>query len=430
MKLPFVGRYGEHANIVFSLCAISLILNIGFGVVMPFLPLFASLLGADAIAIGFIASSFMIGRIVTSFYGGQISDRIGRKPLILIGLLVFGVSTMLMAFVPTWEWLVLLRIVQGAATGATWPVAEALLVDSVPPRLRGEAMGLFVSTFNAGLFLGPGIAGVLFIGIGGFFGEYAGYVSAFILTGCLAFLSLVLARTFVKDVYVGTEEQKVETEHVDVDIKSVRGNIRAFYGVELVTGIGIGLIIPIFALYFVEVIHGAVEMLAFLMSIGGLVNILFSTPLGMLSDHIGRKLLIYIGMMIGVIVMFIWGFVPFVLGIGILFVVRSFSFAIFFPSYRALQADIIPGPVRGRLMGRMQSFWNLGAVLGPIIGGMIYEAYFGQTFDVVGFNFEGAALPFFFTGLFSFFGVLFMIRVSERHPRKDNVTPHTMEKSS
>jgi len=421
MKLPFVGRYGEHGPVVFSLCAISLILNVGFGVIMPFLPLFAHILGANAIAIGLITSSFMVGRIITSVFGGQISDRAGRKPVILLGLAVFGLSTAAMAFVPTWEWMLLLRLVQGAAAGLTWPVAEALLVDSVPPRMRGEALGLLISTFNAGLFLGPAIAGVLFIGVGGLFGENAGYAAAFILTGFLAFASLLLGRIFIHDVYVGTKKQDADARHLDVDYREVRSGIRSFYGVELATGIGMGLIIPIFALYFVDVIGETAAMLAFIMSIGGLINVVFSAPIGMLSDRIGRKRLIYIGMGVGVIATFLWGFVPVAIGVAVLFVMRAFSFALFFPPYRALQADLIPGPVRGRIMGRMQSFWNFGAIIGPIAGGAIYEAFLGRSFDVLGFYFEGAALPFAFTAAFSLLAILLMVPIRERGPGKDDV---------
>jgi len=186
--------------------------------------------------------------------------------------------------------------------------------------------------------------------------------------------------------------------------------------------VGVGLIIPIFALYFVDVLGQSPEMLAFVMSIGGLVNIVFSAPIGMLSDRIGRKRIIYVGMLLAVVATFMWGFVPVALGIAVLFILRSFSFALFFPPYRALQADIIPGPVRGRMMSQMQASWNLGAVLGPIIGGSIYVAYQGQTFSVAGFAYEGAALPFAFTAAFTAVGMLLMTRVRER-PQSKADTP-------
>ncbi|MEK0325129.1 MAG: MFS transporter, partial [Nitrosopumilus sp.] len=87
---------------------------IGFGLFIPFLPYYATLLGASlALQIGALGSGFVIARALTSIPFGKLSDRIGRKPIIVLGLLFYTAGTLVFPFAQTWIHLVLFRVIQG-----------------------------------------------------------------------------------------------------------------------------------------------------------------------------------------------------------------------------------------------------------------------------------------------------------------------------
>ena len=135
----------------------SFIVNIGFGLAIP---LFTALgdtidigdLGfihiSSGFAIGVLLSIFMIVRMITSYFVPGITDKVGRKNILLIGLIIYGITTISIGFARDFWLLFLLRGSEGAAVGIAFPISEALLVDSVPQKTRGAWMGKFFITFK------------------------------------------------------------------------------------------------------------------------------------------------------------------------------------------------------------------------------------------------------------------------------------------
>ncbi|MFX0126155.1 MAG: MFS transporter, partial [Candidatus Hodarchaeota archaeon] len=97
--------------------------------------------------------------------------------------------------------------------------------------------------------------------------------------------------------------------------------------------------------------------------------------------------------------------------IVIFFIFRSTAFQAYLPAYRAFQADKIPPLVRGKVMGRIQSAFNVGATLGPLIGSGIYEMYVGQTMQIFGYSFFGGGIPFLVAGIFGLIQVIVAIYI-------------------
>ena len=91
------------------------------------------------------------------------------------------------------------------------------------------------------------------------------------------------------------------------------------------------------------------------------------------------------------------------------FIFRSMSYQAFVPAYRAFQADKIPPMIRGKIMGRIQSAFNVGAVFGPLIGAAIYEAVSNSNFSIIGYTFFGGGIPFLVAGVFTIIQVFFAI---------------------
>ncbi len=154
----------------------------GFGIVMPVLPQLLLHMGEPDIAaatrtggiliVTYALLQFFVGPII-----GNLSDRFGRRPIILASLFAYGLDYLLMGFAPTIAWLFIGRAVAGIA-GAVYVPANAFVADVTPPERRAEAFGLVGSAFGLGFILGPGIGGLL-----GEFGPRAPFFAAAALAG-------------------------------------------------------------------------------------------------------------------------------------------------------------------------------------------------------------------------------------------------------
>lgn len=132
---------------------------IGFGIVLPLLPSYAARMQVSDAGIGVLVASFSCMQFLVAPWWGRLSDRIGRRPVMLIGLGGSVVSYLLFAFAGNFWILLVSRMVAGGM-GATVNVAQAYLADITPPEERSRAMGLIGAAFGLGFVIGPAIGGI------------------------------------------------------------------------------------------------------------------------------------------------------------------------------------------------------------------------------------------------------------------------------
>jgi multidrug resistance protein len=133
---------------------------VGFGIIIPLLPYFATELGATALQIGLIGASYSLMQFVFAPVWGGLSDRFGRRPLLLVGLFGSALSYLMFGLAGSLQVLLLSRII-GGIMGATVPVAQAIVADSTTPDRRARGMGMIGAAFGLGFIFGPWIGGEL-----------------------------------------------------------------------------------------------------------------------------------------------------------------------------------------------------------------------------------------------------------------------------
>lgn len=184
----------EHRNALAFLFAVVLIDMIGFGIVMPVLPSLIMDLGdmpVDKAALwaGWLGAGYAAMQFVFAPIMGNLSDRYGRRPVLLACLLAFGVDYIAMGLAPNLWWLVAGRVVAGI-TGASFSAAYAYLADITPPEKRAQSFGTIGMAFGFGFILGPAI--------GGFLGEFGTRIP-FYAAGGLALLNVVFGYFFLEE---------------------------------------------------------------------------------------------------------------------------------------------------------------------------------------------------------------------------------------
>ena len=133
---------------------------IGFGIVLPILPFYANRFGASGLTIGLLVMVYSLAQLFMSPVWGRLSDRFGRRPILLVGLVGSASSYVLFAYADSLALLFLSRIVAGLG-GATVPVAQAYIADITPPERRAGNMGLVGAAFGLGFIFGPALGGLL-----------------------------------------------------------------------------------------------------------------------------------------------------------------------------------------------------------------------------------------------------------------------------
>jgi len=133
---------------------------LGFGMVIPVMALYAERLGAPDDQIGWLMTGYSAMQFLFTPIWGRLSDRYGRRPLLLLSIVMTAVGFLAYALAPDFRWLLVSRLFAGAAT-ANIAIAQAYIADVTPPEGRARGMGLIGAAFGLGFILGPAMGGFL-----------------------------------------------------------------------------------------------------------------------------------------------------------------------------------------------------------------------------------------------------------------------------
>jgi len=368
---------------LFPLCFAVFVSMLGFGLVMPLLPIYARDFGATGIQLGFLTASFAATRAISTLPGGWLADKMGRKKPITVGLLLYSVVMALYGFSQDVNQLILLRALQGVASGIVWPVISTMVVDIVPPQDRAKALGLYETMWFLGHIVGPGLGGVLA-------GAFTIAVP-FFACGGLAFVTTILVTLTVRETIPtakGIEALRAEVNpspkldsdtsaHISLrGIRQLTEHPRTFLGLcaaRFIIALSSSLIQPLLSVYANEVLGISEVGVGMLFTFMGIVTLFTTLPMGTVADNIGRKPMLLLGKSIeavsALLVIFSGSFWPLLLVMAL----RGLGRATINPSITAMFSSVVPASNRGKGMGVFNSFQNVGLVVGAAAGGFLFE---------------------------------------------------------
>ncbi len=135
----------------------------GFGIITPFFPFFAKEMGATAFQLGLMTTLFSLAQVIAAPLWGRLSDYIGRKPVLIAGLVGYALSYYLLLWSPNIQILMLARVVGGLLSASAFPSAQACLIDLTTPDKRSFSMGYMSAAANLGFLLGPALGSLFSI---------------------------------------------------------------------------------------------------------------------------------------------------------------------------------------------------------------------------------------------------------------------------
>ncbi len=170
----------DKKNFIFLLISAAIFTDMMvYSLLIPVLPSYSMTLGADKVQIGIIFGSFSLALLVFSIPFGMLSDRIGRWPFMVIGMLSLALTNVIFAFSDNMYVLIAARLLQGMSGAATWSAGLALVADTFEPSERGEKLGLVMAAMSLGTLSGPVLGGLLY--------DNLGYTYTFVIPSLIAF---------------------------------------------------------------------------------------------------------------------------------------------------------------------------------------------------------------------------------------------------
>jgi DHA1 family multidrug resistance protein-like MFS transporter len=394
-----------YSNTILVLGVVQFVEALAFFLPQSFYPMYITSLGATVASVGVFISAFTLSSAIFSPTIGKLSDRLGRKKLILWGLagdVVFGVLT---GLVPSWHWLLFVRLLNGAlSTAATLPT-EALIIDSAPAQKRGEAVGFTSACAMAGRWTGPVFGGsVQWITKSFGFSLVNSYRAPYFVD------SLLAAITFALVAWKVTDSKSEQTENVE--LKSKKGKMRFTTSMRVMMffaftyGGAIGLTMPLTALLYSDKFGVEPLTIGAIISVTGLIGLMASWIAGRISDTMGRKPVLTLGEGIGRLMGFLLPLMPSVNMTALCHFFRKTGFSIGRPAMDALKADVAPPENRGEYFGYYQTAYRFGDMTFPIIGTYLYATYFSIRFNVASLSIPGYAMPYVLSSSLGLIGLL------------------------
>ncbi len=376
------------------------IMLVGVGAIIPVRSIYAREHGSTMAELGMMASGYLLGQFLFQLPGGWASDKLGRKPLLIAGIVVSGlISFLFLANDNPW-YFIALRFVEGAAGGAIAPSANAYVIDTVPAKERGAAFGWIGAANSAGFMMGPAIGGVM--------SDWFGYTAPFIFGGVLTLLTalfLAVKMTNRKpDARAGEpeagEQNKAEVETEGKSTRRVPKQLfrPALAGALLIfiaAGFGDGLFISIWSIWLND-LHASNSYI-------GLTFIIFSLPLmvlmpitGKLADRYRLLPLILIPGLLLSLVYLSYAVTTNLFVIAAMGLLEGAMLAISIPAISALTANLSPDNARGKLQGVISTTRTSAAFVSSMLVALLYGASMTYPFIMlaitqIGFTLLGGA---------------------------------------
>ena len=362
---------------VWLLVAANVVVALGYGVVAPVLPQYARHFGVSISAATFIITAFALMRLVSAPPAGLLVQRMGERRVYISGLVIVALSTGACAFAQTYWQLLLFRSLGGLGSAMFTVSSLGLMIRISPPDARGRVAGMFSSGFLVGSVAGP-VLGSLTAGLG--------LAAPFVIYG--AALLVAAAVVFVSLRHSAVAAPEVNSEPA-VSVRTVLRHraYRAALFSNFATGwAAFGLRIALVPLFVVEALGYGTGFAGLALATFAIGNISAVIPSGYLSDRIGRRKLLIVGLTVSAASTVLVGYtssLPVFLAAAY---VTGAATGIFISPQQAAVADIVGNKARGgTAVATFQMMADLGSIVGSLAVGQIAEhTSFGWAFVVSG----------------------------------------------
>ena len=347
---------------------IMFLVMLGFGIIIPVLPYYAEEIGASATELGLLMAVYSFMQFVFAPMWGGVSDRIGRKPVIMLGIFGLSLSFFLLAFATHLWMLFVARVIGGFLSAANMPTVMAYVADVTSEEDRGKGMGIIGAATGLGFIFGPAVGGVF---------SKISLEAPFYIAGTVSFLTMIFVFFILKEsIQLSDRKQQPKEKRTKALGQAMKSPMAMLYFLQFFIAVSLSGLEATFA-YFAAVKAGlnAVSM-GYVFMIMGLASATVQGSMGKLTKKFGEIKIIQMGIVVSA------------LGMGLILLTQNFLTAAVFLTIFGVGNGVIRPSVSslltkqaksgyGEVTGYLSSFGSLGRIIGPVLGGALYMVWIG-----------------------------------------------------
>ncbi|MBD2605728.1 MFS transporter [Scytonema hofmannii FACHB-248] len=388
---------------LFLLLACLSVVMIGFGVSLPVLPFYAKHLHAAgvprdvlAIHITLLTSIYAFVQLIAAPFWGQWSDRVGRRPLILLGIAGSAITQVLFGFASSLTMLYVVRAVGGLLSSAMLPAATAYVSDLTAERDRAQGMAWLGTAVSVGVIAGPAFGGLttredLHFTLGFLNIKVENYAPPFFLAAVLMFLTLLVAFRWLPESLPSRSATVLDRQSA-LNWTKLGKPLLLLLGLTTLAQFGLTMFEAVFALYAQERLgYGPIQTGIVFMICGSVMAVFQIIAVSYLSRSVSAIAQVALGFALmgsGIFLLLIARSLPIVLGVvGVL----AFGMALITPNLTALISER-GGQHTGTVLGIQNAANSLGQVGGSMLGGILFAWQVNAPYGFAGVLLVGTGL--------------------------------------
>jgi multidrug resistance protein len=361
-------------TIILLLAASVALMMTGFGIIMPVFARRLGEFGSGVEALGLMTMAFALAQFLSAPVMGSLADRLGRRPLILLGLAAFALSNVGFLLTASTTAFIAVRAVEGALSAGLFPAAMGVVADIVPEDKRAQWVGIVMGSYGLGFIFGPTLGGFLYDGLG--------FEAPFLVSAVLAGLALVAAFILVPETRSSEvrkrqrlrEQRAAQSLGPRPEVGSVFDSLPRplfLFGtlllIDFISVFAFAFVEPQMVFYFYDQLEWTTVQFGIVVGAYGLAMVFSQTALGQLSDKFGRKPIVLLGVLLTTsFYIGLAAVTQFVLML-VVAVVAGAGNGLTMPAMSAFYLDITSPQHRSRVMGVKESTAALGGVAGPLL---------------------------------------------------------------
>ena len=360
-------------NVLIWMCVLIFANQLGFGAMVPSLPLYAETFGVSGTAIGFAIGVYGLARFVMAIPSGQISDKWGRKPALAIGGLLATAGNLLSVYATAYPEFLLARFIAGAGAGMVVTTGSVILADITTPARRGRIIAIYQGTFIFAVGIGPLP--------GGYLAQNFGLLAPFWFCALASFLAGSIALLKVKETRQLAKEKEIKGTILP-PLKDQLKILSKNTGFVLVSGIalahaltrtgGLFNIVPIIGSFKIQLEY---DEIGIALAVGSLLGLCAVYPAGVAADRWGRKAIIAPFTFLTGGSFLLFASADSFLGFALANALWGIASGIGGSAPAAYAADSAPPGMNASAMSLFRMLGDIGYVVGPVILGFIVDTH-------------------------------------------------------
>lgn len=343
----------------------NIMIALGYGVISPVMPSFARTFGVSINAVTFVVTVFSVSRLCFAPISGLLTQRLGERRIYIGGLLVVALSTAACAYSQTYWQLLVFRALSGIGSTLFYVSALGLMIHISPVDARGRIAGIFTTSFMIGAVGGPAVGGLT---------AGWGLTAPFVFYGAALLVVAVVLFYSLRNSTLAAPPPPTRSKVTMREALRVRAYWSALLSNFAMGWSAFGLRVALVPLFVADVMGRGVGVIGVVLAMFAAGNALAVIPSGYLSDRVGRRTLLIVGLAASGVATVWLGFVSSLPMFMVVACVTGVTTGIFMSPIQAAVADILGSEARaGTPVAAVQMMSDLGAIIGSMTVGWVAE---------------------------------------------------------